>query len=60
MIRAIRRLKFQLSPVKIRFEHVYGHQEDGTEFNKLPRMAQLNIQMDKAAKRYLLCLIRID
>ena len=60
MIRAIRRLKFQLSPVKIRFEHIYGHQDDGTEFDKLPRMAQLNVQMDKAAKRYLLHLIRRD
>jgi hypothetical protein len=52
IIRAIRVIKAQL-PISVDFEHVYGHQDDLLSFQDLPRMAQLNVQMDHRAKRHL-------
>jgi hypothetical protein len=52
LVRAIRVIKAQL-PISVDFEHVYGHQDDLLSFQDLPRLAQLNVQMDHAAKRHL-------
>ena len=52
LIRAIRIIKSKL-PITMDFEHVYGHQDDLLSFEDLPRLAQLNVQMDSLAKRRL-------
>jgi hypothetical protein len=52
LIRAIRIIKSKL-PITVDFEHVYGHQDDLLSFEDLPRLAQLNVQMDSLAKRRL-------
>ena len=49
LIRAIRVLKSKL-PVTVYFEHIYGHQDDHWSFETLPRLAQLNVEMDQYAK----------
>jgi hypothetical protein len=53
LIRAIRVIKHKLS-ITVDFEHVYGHQDDLLAFEDLPRLAQLNVQMDSNAKRRLI------
>jgi hypothetical protein len=55
LIRAIRILKSKL-PITVRFEHIYGHQDDLLAYNYLPRMAQLNVEMDYLAKDRVLTL----
>jgi hypothetical protein len=49
LIRAIQRLKASL-PIKVNFVHVDGHQDRSQDVHSLPRLAQLNIEMDDAAK----------
>jgi hypothetical protein len=56
LIRAIRRLKASL-PIQVTFVHVGGHQDNTTAFQDLPRLAQLNIEMDLKAKARLQSLI---
>ena len=56
LIRAIRRLRHEL-PITISFSHVKGHQDDELWFDKLTRVAQLNVLMDRLAKDFLLKLI---
>jgi hypothetical protein len=56
LIRAIRRLKDSMS-VKICFVHVDGHQDNTTAIQDLPRLAQLNVEMDLQAKARLRSLI---
>ena len=45
------------SPIKVTFEHVYGHQDKDAAFDDLLRPAQLNAICDWEAKSYLLDLI---
>ena len=52
LIWAIWVLKAQL-PISVDFKHVYGHQDDLLSFHDLPRLAQLNVQMDHMAKCHL-------
>ena len=56
LIRAIRRLRHEL-PISLSFSHVKGHQDDEFWFEKLTRVAQLNVLMDKLAKDFLVRLI---
>jgi hypothetical protein len=56
LIRAIRRLKDSL-PITIHFVHIDGHQDRQTAFENLPRLAQLNVEMDHRAKERLRALI---
>lgn len=56
IIRVIRVIKAQI-PVKVDFEHVYGHQDNFLSIHELPRMVQINIQMDHNAKQYLFRLL---
>ena len=56
LIKAIRKTKAKL-PITVDFHHVYGHQDDHLCFDSLPRLAQLNVLMDRSAKRYLVSLI---
>jgi hypothetical protein len=56
LIRAIRRLKDSL-PITVRFVHIDGHQDRTTALQELPRLAQLNIEMDSRAKDRLRALI---
>jgi hypothetical protein len=53
LIRANRVLKAKL-PIAIHFDHIRGHQDDHVHYDALPRLAQLNVQMDQEAKNYLL------
>jgi hypothetical protein len=55
LIRAIRILKSKL-PITVKFEHIYGHQDDLLAFASLPRMAQLNVEMDRLAKDHVMAL----
>jgi hypothetical protein len=52
LVRAIR-LTIHKLPIRVTFQHVYGHQDDRVPAHSLPRMAQLNISMDLHAKRRL-------
>ena len=52
LIRAIRAIKAEL-PVEVSFEHVYGHQDNETTIQDLPRLAQLNVHADTLAKEHL-------
>jgi hypothetical protein len=56
LIRAIRRLKDSL-PIRVTFVHIGGHQDDTMAFQELPRLAQLNVEMDHNAKARLRSLI---
>ena len=38
--------------IKGSFSHVYGHQDNNTEFDKLPLDAQLNVEADALAEDY--------
>ena len=38
--------------IKGRFSHVYGHQDNDTDFEKLPLDAQLNVEADALAEDY--------
>jgi hypothetical protein len=49
LVRAIRVIKSKL-PIKVHFEHIYGHQDDQLSFDNLPRLTQLNVEMDQLAK----------
>ena len=49
LVRAIRVIKSKL-PIKVHFVHIYGHQDDRLSFDNLPRLAQLNVEMDQIAK----------
>ena len=40
--------------IKGSFSHVYGHQDNNTEFDKLPLDAQLNVEADALAEDYYL------
>jgi hypothetical protein len=40
-------------PITIYFEHIYGHQDDRLSFEAVPRLAQLNVEMDHLAKDWL-------
>ena len=53
LIRAIRVLKVKL-PFAVHFNHGRGHQDDHVHYDALPHLAQLNVQMDREAKNYLL------
>jgi hypothetical protein len=55
LIRAIRVIKAKL-PVTITFEHIFGHQDDRLSFDSLPRLAQMNVEMDQLAKDWLIYL----
>ena len=59
LIRAIRVIKSRL-PIKVDMEHVYGHQDDWLFLEELPRMAQLNVEMDELAKQRLYDLSEAD
>lgn len=59
LIRAVRRLVKDI-PVKIKFEHVDGHQDRLQRFKELGVMAQLNVMMDTLAKRHLKALTDLD
>ena len=48
----------QISPLKWTFEHLDGHQDDHMAFEDLDRWAQLNVIVDKAAKRELSLIIK--
>jgi hypothetical protein len=56
-IRAIRRLKDTSLPIQVSFVHIGGHQDDTTAFQELPRLAQLNVEMDYNTKARLRSLI---
>jgi hypothetical protein len=56
LIRAIRRLT-ALLPVKVDFTHVKGHQDRTVAVKTLPRLSQLNIEMDSDAKTKLRSLV---
>ena len=58
LIRAIRRLKDAL-PIEVQFVHIYGHQDRWKRLEDLPRLAQLNVAMDTAAKSFLRQCIRL-
>jgi hypothetical protein len=45
LVRATRVIKSKL-PIKVHFEHIYGHQDDRLSFDNFPRLAQLNMEMD--------------
>ena len=49
LVRAIRLMMSEI-PIEISVEHVYGHQDDLVRYDDLPRLAQLNVQMDSCAK----------
>jgi hypothetical protein len=49
LICAIQRLKASL-PIQVTFVHVGGHHDNTTAFQALPRLVQLNIEMDLKAK----------
>ena len=40
-------------PVKVRCEHVEGHQDEQADYETLDRLAQLNVMMDRQAKDFL-------
>jgi hypothetical protein len=46
LIQAIRRLNEKL-PILVRFVHIDGHQDHTTAVQDLPRLAQLNVEMDQ-------------
>jgi len=52
LINAIRNLQWAI-PIKLRFEHVKGHQDQGV-ITALPRLAWMNIEMHLRAKHTLL------
>ena len=61
LIRGIQCLQYVLSNiygVEVTFQHVAGHQDDILHYNALPRLAQLNIDCDIAAKEALLSLVQ--
>jgi len=58
LISAIRSMH-ALLPLKLNFEHVKGHQDQGIPM-ALSRLACLNIQMDQAAKTKLLTKCPLD
>jgi hypothetical protein len=45
-----------LLPITIWFTHVKGHQDWGVQFSSLPRLSQLNVEMDHHPKSKLLSL----
>ena len=49
ILKAIRRLKVKLKTT-VEVYHLYGHQDDKTEYSNLPRDAQLNVNVDIEAK----------
>ena len=49
LIWAIRKIKSEL-PVEVEFCHVKGHQDDNIALEDLPRLAQLNVHVDRMAK----------
>jgi hypothetical protein len=55
LIQAIHILKTKL-PIRVEFTHIYGHQDDHLAFDSLPRMAQMNVEMDELAKEGLMVL----
>ena len=60
LIRGIRTIRAALSKwhgVTVKFQHVTGHQDDSQHYHSLPRLAQLNIDCDSAAKKTLLEMI---
>jgi hypothetical protein len=52
LVRAIQIIKSKL-PIKVYFEHIYGHQDDRLSFDNLLRLAQLNVEMDQLTKDHL-------
>jgi len=36
--------------VDVTIEHIYGHQDKLLQYDDLPRLAQLNVQMDRKVK----------
>ena len=42
-----------LEDIVFTFEHIRGHQDRTTAYKKLPRIAQLNVQMDSLAKKFM-------
>ena len=40
-------------PIKIKGRHIKGHQDDHKDYTKLTHWEQLNVQVDRAAKRCL-------
>ena len=54
IIRAIQHYRHKISDsIALTFEHVLGHQDRVTAYEDLPRIAQLNVQMDSKAKSFL-------
>ena len=54
IIRAIQHYRHKLPDgIALTFEHVRGHQDRVTAYEDLPRIAQLNVQMDSKAKSFL-------
>ena len=37
-------------PININWKHIYGHQDESIPYHMLPRLAQINIDMDHKAK----------
>ena len=44
---------FTTSSIRLTFVHVRGHQDKNVHFRDLPRISQLNVQMDTMAKKFL-------
>lgn len=53
-------LSLQQSTIDWSFEHVKGHQDDEIPYKKPSRLAQLNVQADKWAKRRLSAILAQD
>ena len=49
ILRAIRTVRCSF-PVKMKFTHIDGHQDDGKLYSQLDRLAQLNVDCDTLAK----------
>ena len=54
VIRAIQFFRHNIpTAIRLTFVHVRGHQDKTVHFRDLPRIAQLNVQMDTMAKKFL-------
>jgi hypothetical protein len=54
VIRAIQLFRHNIpTSIRLTFVHVRGHQDKNVHFRDLPRIAQLNVQMDTMAKAFL-------
>jgi hypothetical protein len=49
-----------VSPIKWKFRHIKGHQDDYTHFDNLDRLSQLNVLTDTMAKRKLQDMLQSD